>query len=152
MVRPSLLVIGADAELKAVTVSELANRDIELLWAKDLASARKLMADIRPNATLIDYESIGIDALEFIAELVAMSPTIPALTVLTRDDLQIKVEAARQGTRVLLQKPVHSADLGESIDRIFSQESALLASSLSTAFLVLLEKLTPTERAVFLLR
>src|SRR6188768_4583587 len=33
-----------------------------------------------------------------------------------------------------------------------NQESALLASSLSTAFLVLLEKLTPTERAVFLLR
>ncbi|MCU1286533.1 MAG: diguanylate cyclase protein [Acidobacteriales bacterium] len=127
MVRPSLLVIGADAELKAVTVSELANRDIELLWATDLASARKLMAEIRPNAALLDYESIGIDALEFIAELAAMSPTIPALTVLTRDDLQIKVEAARQGTRVLLQKPVHSADLGESIDRIFSQESALLA-------------------------
>jgi RNA polymerase sigma-70 factor (ECF subfamily) len=33
-----------------------------------------------------------------------------------------------------------------------NQESALLASSLSTAFLVLLEKLTPAERAVFLLR
>jgi RNA polymerase sigma-70 factor (ECF subfamily) len=33
-----------------------------------------------------------------------------------------------------------------------NQESALLASSLTTAFLVLLEKLTPAERAVFLLR
>jgi RNA polymerase sigma-70 factor, ECF subfamily len=33
-----------------------------------------------------------------------------------------------------------------------NQESAELASSLTTAFLVLLEKLAPTERAVFLLR
>jgi RNA polymerase sigma-70 factor (ECF subfamily) len=33
-----------------------------------------------------------------------------------------------------------------------NQESAELASSLTTAFLVLLEQLTPTERAVFLLR
>ena len=33
-----------------------------------------------------------------------------------------------------------------------NQESAELASSLRTAFLVLLEQLTPTERAVFLLR
>ena len=33
-----------------------------------------------------------------------------------------------------------------------NQESAELASSLTTAFLVVLEQLTPTERAVFLLR
>mgnify|MGYP003580879105 CR=1 FL=1 len=33
-----------------------------------------------------------------------------------------------------------------------NQESAELASSLTTAFLVLLEQLSPTERAVFLLR
>ena len=33
-----------------------------------------------------------------------------------------------------------------------NQESAALASSLTTAFLVMLERLTPTERAVFLLR
>ena len=33
-----------------------------------------------------------------------------------------------------------------------NQESAALSSSLTTAFLVLLEKLSPTERAVFLLR
>src|SRR6188472_3945977 len=33
-----------------------------------------------------------------------------------------------------------------------NQESSALASSLTTAFLVLLERLTPTERAVFLLR
>src|SRR6478672_13038674 len=33
-----------------------------------------------------------------------------------------------------------------------NQESADLASSLTTAFLVLLERLSPTERAVFLLR
>jgi RNA polymerase sigma-70 factor (ECF subfamily) len=33
-----------------------------------------------------------------------------------------------------------------------NQESAALASSLTTAFLLLLERLTPTERAVFLLR
>jgi RNA polymerase sigma-70 factor (ECF subfamily) len=33
-----------------------------------------------------------------------------------------------------------------------NQESAELASSLTTAFLVLLEQLAPTERAVFLLR
>src|SRR6266481_6143650 len=127
MVRPSLLIIGADSDLKAIIVGELANRDIELLWAADIENARQLMSGIRPNAALIDFESLGVRSLAFIAELASSSPTIPVLTVLTVDDLKIKVEAARQGTRVLLQKPLHSADLGEAVDRIFSQESALLA-------------------------
>ncbi|MCU1309367.1 MAG: diguanylate cyclase protein [Candidatus Angelobacter sp.] len=127
MVRPSLLIVGADSDLKAIIVAELANRDIELFWAADLDNARQLMSGIRPNAALIDFEAVGVSSLPFISELANASPSIAVLTVLTVDDLKIKVEAARQGTRVLLQKPLHSADLGESIDRIFSQESALLA-------------------------
>src|SRR5437879_6728330 len=127
MVRPSLLIIGADPDLKEIIVAELANRDIELFWAADLDNARQLMSNIRPNAALIDFEAVGVSSLPFISELANASPSIAVLTVLAVDDLKRKGEAARQGTRVLLQKPLHSADLGESIDRIFSQESALLA-------------------------
>jgi RNA polymerase sigma-70 factor (ECF subfamily) len=66
-------------------------------------------------------------------------------TIVTR----LSIDRLRSADRTRLQYP--GPWLPEPLAEP-NQESAELASSLTTAFLVLLEQLTPTERAVFLLR
>jgi len=73
------------------------------------------------------------------------SPRAYLATIVTR--LCIDHLRSAERTRMVYPGPWLPEPLAEP-----NQESALLASSLSTAFLALLEKLTPTERAVFLLR
>jgi len=73
------------------------------------------------------------------------SPRAYLATIVTR--LCIDHLRSAERTRMVYPGPWLPEPLAEP-----NQESALLASSLSTAFLVLLEKLTPAERAVFLLR
>jgi len=73
------------------------------------------------------------------------SPRAYLTTIVTR--LCIDHLRSAERTRMVYPGPWLPEPLAEP-----NQESAALASSLTTAFLVLLERLTPTERAVFLLR
>jgi RNA polymerase sigma-70 factor (ECF subfamily) len=73
------------------------------------------------------------------------SPRAYLTTIVTR--LCIDHLRSAERTRVEYPGPWLPEPLAEP-----NQESADLASSLTTAFLVLLEQLAPTERAVFLLR
>ena len=73
------------------------------------------------------------------------SPRAYLTTIVTR--LCIDHLRSAERTRMVYPGPWLPEPLAEP-----NQESAELASSLTTAFLVLLERLTPTERAVFLLR
>ena len=73
------------------------------------------------------------------------SPRAYLTTIVTR--LSIDHLRSAERTRMVYPGPWLPEPLAEP-----NQESAVLASSLTTAFLVLLERLTPTERAVFLLR
>jgi RNA polymerase sigma-70 factor (ECF subfamily) len=73
------------------------------------------------------------------------SPRAYLTTIVTR--LCIDQLRSAERTRTLYPGPWLPEPLAEP-----NQESATLASSLTTAFLVLLERLAPTERAVFLLR
>jgi diguanylate cyclase (GGDEF)-like protein len=127
MVRPSLLIIGADPDLKAILLAELSGREIDPLWAADLVEARAQLKKSRPNAILIDYAPVGAAALEMITEAAAIEPSVPIITVLSEDDLRIRVEAARRGTRLLLQKPISGSELGEGIARVLNQEGTLQA-------------------------
>ena len=127
MARPSLLIIGADPDLRAILVTELAGRDVDPVWADDLAAGRAALKQSRPNAVLIDFGPSGAAALELITEISAIEPTVPVITVLAEDDLRIRVEAARRGTRMLLQKPLSGSELGEAIARVLNQEGTLQA-------------------------
>src|SRR5580765_6766996 len=73
------------------------------------------------------------------------APRAYLTTIVTR--LCIDHLRSAERTRMLYPGPWLPEPLAEP-----NQESLALASSLTTAFLVLLERLTPTERAVFLLR
>src|SRR3954471_17212453 len=127
MARPSLLIIGADPDMKAILVTELSGRDIEPIWANDMADGRAALQQSRPNATLIDFGNLGAAALELISDIAAVEPSVPTITVLTEDDLRIRVEAAKRGTRMLLQKPLSGSELGEAIARVLNQEGTLQA-------------------------
>src|SRR4051812_43108761 len=120
MVRPSLLIVGTEPDLNAILTAELAGREIDAIWADDLAAARASLKQARPNAVLIDFGPIGPAALELITEIAAIEPNVPVITVLTDDDLRIRVEAARRGTRLLLQKPLSGSELGEGIARVLN--------------------------------
>ena len=73
------------------------------------------------------------------------SPRAYYTTIVTR--LCIDHLRSAERTRMVYPGPWLPEPLAEP-----NQEAAGLASSLATAFLVMLERLTPTERAVFLLR
>lgn len=126
--------------------------------AEDFEEHRPLLFSIayRMLGSVVEAEDVVQEAyLRWrTAHEVARSPKAYLSTVVTRLSIdRLRMEKARREEYVgpwlpepLLADPTHDADASEPLGAVALDES------LSMAFLVLLESLNPTERAVFLLR
>jgi RNA polymerase sigma-70 factor (ECF subfamily) len=109
----------------------------------------------RPLLFSIAYRMIGSEAEDVVQDVWLRArqdehaDVRSARAYLTTIVTRLSIDRLRSADRTRLQYP--GPWLPEPLAEP-NQESVELASSLTTAFLVLLEQLTPTERAVFLLR
>lgn len=124
--RPLLLVVATDAELAEQMAEEAAARRIRASTAPTLFSARAVIARERPDVVLLDLSlSEGSeDSLDFLAELSARTPPVPALVLTARNAFVDRVEVARHGGRGFLQKPLPPAQIIETVAQFLAQQQA----------------------------
>lgn len=112
-----LLIIDDDAVLTKQIKKEGLNWGFEIEVATNLKLARKLISSHPPDVIVLDITFPGIkdDGLNLLAELAQESPSIPVLIVTARNQLSARVQVARSGGKVFLQKPISSEEIIKAV-------------------------------------
>jgi two-component system, LuxR family, response regulator FixJ len=116
-------------------------------------SAAKLLEalpDISPGCIVTDVQMPGMDGLELLKRIVASAHGLPVVLMTGHGDVQMAVEAMKQGAADFVEKPFSGEAMLSSIlairDRCRRGEAL---GATSAAFLARVALLTPREREVF---
>lgn len=118
-----ILAIDDDAVLTEQIKIEATARGMHLDVAPNLQAAREAIAQTSPDVLLLDlsFPSTTESGLTILVELGLQKPEIPVIVFTSRDSLADRVEAARQGARAFLQKPVSSKQVVEVITQVLDR-------------------------------
>lgn len=121
---PVLLMIEGDQELSHQIAVEVKGWGIKVVNSDSIASARTALADLRPDAVLLDLSSEDTltinpnnkeEGLTLLSELANGFPPLPVLVVTDQSRVEDRLEVARLGGRAFLQKPVRPAQIIEAV-------------------------------------
>lgn len=96
---------------------------IGLTWAKDLAEARKCLADGPYDLVLLDYVLPDGNGLSFIEELKTSWPDTPVIVLSGRKDEAMAVSSIKKGASDFVLKEEMWKDLISAIDEVLRQNS-----------------------------
>jgi DNA-binding response OmpR family regulator len=91
--------------------------------ATDLSSARRAIATKTPQAILLDlsFPDTAETGLTLLAEIAEQKPLIPVLVFTSSDRLGDRVEAARLGAKIFLQKPIDPAQVLQAVTQAIAR-------------------------------
>ncbi len=121
---PVLLMVEGDPELSQQIGAEVKGWGIKVVKSDSIASARTALADLRPDAVLLDLsatETLPLnpnnkeEGLTLLSELANGFPPLPVLVVTDQSRVEDRLEVARLGGRAFLQKPVRPAQIMEAV-------------------------------------
>ncbi len=113
---PHLLVITQSAEL-ATDLQAAATNRLEL----ELLDRLPPLLDPQPQSIILDLDGFddAADGLVALAVLNRDYPTVPMLVLTTAtDNLNLRIEVARRGARLLIPKPITAQGILRAVDRI----------------------------------
>jgi diguanylate cyclase (GGDEF)-like protein len=114
--RPVLLIVDHDPELVKRSEPEATARGLRLVRAAGGDEARRLLAQEKPDAIVLDLSVGGTDLVEELAERAAGVPLL-----VSGDDSSLgladRVEVARRGGSTFLQTPVSASRLLDAVTR-----------------------------------
>jgi len=115
----------------------------------DTAAALLGRGDALEDGCLItDLRMPEISGVELLRRLRATGAAIPAIVVTGHGDVQMAVEAIRQGAFDFIEKPFSEATIIGSIRRAMDQSTTAAERQQSARALDVIEALTPNEREV----
>ena len=123
----------------------------------EFSSAREFLLHDRddcPACAIVDYRMEGMTGIELQNELVARHDNLPIIFLTGFADVDITVEAMRNGAVTLLQKPVRSDPLRQAIAEAFESKKTqsnridVQHSNVSAEHAQLVGQLSPREREV----
>jgi DNA-binding response OmpR family regulator len=92
--------------------------------ATDLAVARQMIAQTLPSIILLDLSFPGGEnGLTLMQELKERSPEIPVVIFTAKEDLRDRVEAARLGANVFLQKPLPAHEILKTVTDVLKRKA-----------------------------
>jgi len=115
------------------------------------ASAAALLAHadaLEDGCVITDLRMPEINGVEMLRRLRATGSMIPAIVVTGHGDVQMAVEAIRQGAFDFIEKPFSEATIIGSIRRAMDQAAKAADEQQSARALVVIEALTANEREV----
>jgi DNA-binding response OmpR family regulator/HPt (histidine-containing phosphotransfer) domain-containing protein len=123
--QPQLLIVDDDAELALTLISEAKAWGMQAEAAKDLTTARKAIARVRPDVVLLDLclSHSKEKGFELLAELATAQPPVPAVVFTVQQSFVDRIEVARLGGRGFLQKPVPPSKVMEAIAQVLQKSS-----------------------------
>jgi len=119
---PLLLIIDSDHTLAEAIIAEAANWGLRAQLATDLAIAKQLIEKEQPKVVLLDLavSQQTIESFNLLTELQQTS-AIPVLVFSEKEDLQHRLEVARLGGKVFLQKPLPPTQVLKEVTRVLHQ-------------------------------
>lgn len=130
--RPAL-VIERDADLVARLGEQAAARGWRWEFAPDVAAARRVVAELDPSVALLDMEDAAVIAslLDFLSELSARQPPVPAIILTAGGGLADRVEVVRGGGRGFLPKSLPPGEIVEALSGLLERSEASRARVLA---------------------
>ena len=125
---PSVLVVGDDPELARRLLVEAASQPFRTQHVGSPSAARARIEESVPDAVLLDLGWDGEtahEALGLVSELSARTPPVPVLVLSPRTSLLDRVEVARRGAAVYLQKPVIPEQVSQALGQVLKRESTV---------------------------
>ncbi len=132
--RGRVLVVDDDPQICAICVEVLANMGFDAVSAKDVAAARRSVADVRPDLLLLDVMLPDGDGFTFFEELKAerASSPLPVVFVSARSETSAKVRALKLGGDDYLTKPFDALELGARVESVLRRRQAEASASPTT--------------------
>jgi diguanylate cyclase (GGDEF)-like protein len=121
--RPLLLIVEGDRALAEALACEGEKQGFRSLIAPNLSLAKDLLQQHRPDITLLDLDisSSPEESLALLRDFQHRMPPVPVLVLADQSSLTRRVEVARQGGRIFLQKPFALAQVFEAIDQVLKR-------------------------------
>lgn len=106
------------------------------------------LESVNSGCIVSDIRMPGIDGLELQQRLKAAKVTLPLLFITGHGDIQMAVQAIREGALDFIEKPFDDAILVEAINNAVKHVTPAVAGQPAEAIVERLESLTPREREV----
>jgi diguanylate cyclase (GGDEF)-like protein len=121
--RPLLLIVDGDRTLTAHLVEEATTWGFRTVTATNLTQARSQIHLQWPDIVLLDpeIEAIAADSLSLLVDLNKQVPPIPTVILTDSHNLADRLEIARLGGRIVLQKSTPPAQMLEALTHILHQ-------------------------------
>ncbi|BAZ00285.1 multi-component transcriptional regulator [Tolypothrix tenuis PCC 7101] len=125
--RTSLLIVDDDAVLARHLATKAAMQGIFVEVATDLQQAESFLLDKLPDVILLDLNFPGAPAsgLNFLAKLYNQHPHLPVLVLTAKEDFADRLEAARLGSKLFLQKPIAANQVLKAVTQVVQQSSPI---------------------------
>lgn len=122
----ALLVLDADADRGRRVVEAAAAHGLPAAVAPSLEAAREMVDTSRPEAVVVDTGAGGFAAesdelASFLTDLAGRRPAVAVVVLVERADAGERVQAARTGARVILQKPVPPEMVVQAVSRMLAR-------------------------------
>jgi DNA-binding response OmpR family regulator len=120
---PLILIVDDDLTLAERIRIEAIAWSLRVELATDLEVARKIIAQTPPDVILLDlnFPSSTEDGLTLLAELAQRIPRIPVIALSGRGSLTDRLEVARLGGCIFLQKPLSTHEILKVITKVLSR-------------------------------
>lgn len=115
-----ILIVEDDPALATAIQTEAIHWGIQAAIAISPAAARAQMAESLPNGIVLDLTFPGMErgGLELLREWSYRHPTIPVIVFTAQEGLEERLEVARLGARMFLQKPIAATEVVNAIAQI----------------------------------
>ncbi|BAY91006.1 MULTISPECIES: response regulator [unclassified Tolypothrix] len=123
----SLLIVDDDAVLARHLATKAAMQGIVVEVATDLQQAESFLVDQLPDVILLDLNFPGApgSGLNFLATLYNQHPNLPVLVLTAKEDFAHRLEAARLGSKLFLQKPIAANQVLRAVTQVLQQSSPI---------------------------
>jgi diguanylate cyclase (GGDEF)-like protein len=121
--RPLLLIIDGDRPLAEALASEGEHQGFRSLTASNLTIAKDLLQLHQPDIALLDLEISAnhSESLALLSEFQRRVPPVPVLVFANQSSLLERVEVARHGGRIFLQKPFSLTQAFEAVNQVLKR-------------------------------
>jgi len=124
--KPDILLVDDDDDLRHALRQGLELDDLAVTDFKRPADALDAIGRDFAGAVISDIRMPGMDGMQFMAEVLEIDPAIPVILVTGHGDIQIAVDAMREGAYDFIPKPFRVQDLGAVSRRALEKRRLVL--------------------------
>ncbi|MCB1803423.1 MAG: response regulator, partial [Gammaproteobacteria bacterium] len=123
---PDILLVDDDDDLRHALRQGLELDDLTVADFKNPADALSAIRRDFSGAVVSDIRMPGIDGMQFMARVLEIDPAIPVILVTGHGDIQLAVDAMREGAYDFIPKPFSVQDLGAVTRRALEKRRLVL--------------------------